>query len=123
MMPVIVGGVFDSWTDRAAAPTLALDGGTSPSDDGITIATVNNGDMIRMQGYTDEFTAQTGINVEWVTLAWPSANGKLLTAELHHELVPFDAGLAQRMSDRAVRILQAIDDIEMMSARHDHLAQ
>ena len=34
----------------------------------ITIATVNNGDMIRMQGYTDTFTAQTGINVEWVTL-------------------------------------------------------
>ncbi len=31
------------------------------------------------------------------------------TAELHHELVPFDAGLAQRMSDRAVRILQAMD--------------
>ncbi len=29
------------------------------------------------------------------------------TAELHHELVPFDAALAQRMSDRAVRILQA----------------
>jgi sorbitol/mannitol transport system substrate-binding protein len=34
----------------------------------ITIATVNNGDMIRMQGYTDEFTAETGIAVEWVTL-------------------------------------------------------
>ena len=34
----------------------------------ITIATVNNGDMIRMQGYTDQFTAQTGIDVEWVTL-------------------------------------------------------
>ena len=31
------------------------------------------------------------------------------TAELHHELVPFDASLAQRMSDRAVRILQATD--------------
>jgi hypothetical protein len=31
------------------------------------------------------------------------------TAELHHELVPFDAELAQRMSDRAVRILQATD--------------
>jgi sorbitol/mannitol transport system substrate-binding protein len=27
----------------------------------ITIATVNNGDMIRMQGYTDDFTAKTGI--------------------------------------------------------------
>ena len=31
------------------------------------------------------------------------------TAELHHELVPFDADLAQRMSDRGVRILQATD--------------
>ena len=34
----------------------------------ITIATVNNGDMIRMQGYTSQFTEETGINVEWVTL-------------------------------------------------------
>ena len=34
----------------------------------ITIATVNNGDMIRMQGYTDQFTEETGIAVEWVTL-------------------------------------------------------
>ena len=34
----------------------------------ITIATVNNGDMIRMQGYTDTFTEATGIAVEWVTL-------------------------------------------------------
>ncbi|MBW6494728.1 MAG: hypothetical protein K0B16_09285 [Burkholderiaceae bacterium] len=31
------------------------------------------------------------------------------TAELHHDLVPFDAALAQRMSDRAVRILQATE--------------
>ena len=31
------------------------------------------------------------------------------TAELYHELVPFDADLAQRMSDRAVRILQATE--------------
>ncbi len=31
------------------------------------------------------------------------------TAELHHELVPFDADLAQRMSDRAVRVLRACD--------------
>jgi hypothetical protein len=31
------------------------------------------------------------------------------TAELHHELVPFDAELAQRMSDRGVRILRATD--------------
>jgi sorbitol/mannitol transport system substrate-binding protein len=34
----------------------------------ITIATVNNGDMVRMQGYTDTFTEATGIAVEWVTL-------------------------------------------------------
>lgn len=36
------------------------------------------------------------------------------TAELHHELVPFDAGLAQRMSDRGVRILQASDAGELL---------
>ncbi|MEM9765989.1 MAG: sugar ABC transporter substrate-binding protein, partial [Pseudomonadota bacterium] len=34
----------------------------------LTIATVNNGDMIRMQGYTDQFTEESGIAVEWVTL-------------------------------------------------------
>ena len=33
-----------------------------------TIATVNNGDMIRMQGLTDDFTEKTGHSVEWVTL-------------------------------------------------------
>lgn len=36
------------------------------------------------------------------------------TAELHHELVPFDAELAQRMSDRAVRILAATDAGELL---------
>lgn len=36
------------------------------------------------------------------------------TAELHHELVPFDAALAQAMSDRAVRILQATGAHELL---------
>ena len=34
----------------------------------LTIATVNNGDMIRMQGLTEDFTTKTGHEVEWVTL-------------------------------------------------------
>jgi len=35
----------------------------------VTIATVNNGDMIRMQKLTDDFTAKhPGITLEWVTL-------------------------------------------------------
>ena len=34
----------------------------------LTIATVNNGDMIRMQGLSDQFTEETGIELEWVTL-------------------------------------------------------
>ena len=34
----------------------------------LTIATVNNGDMIRMQGLTADFTEKTGHTVEWVTL-------------------------------------------------------
>ena len=36
------------------------------------------------------------------------------TAEMHHELVPFHADLAQRMSDRGVRILQATDAGELL---------
>ena len=52
-----------------SATTIGLMTGASYAQDTtITIATVNNGDMIRMQGYTDQFTEQTGINVEWVTL-------------------------------------------------------
>ena len=45
------------------------------------------------------------------------------TAELHHELVPFNAELAQRMSDRAVRILAATDAGELLprvAAQADH---
>ena len=35
----------------------------------ITVATVNNGDMIRMQGLMDDFNAKhPDITVEWVTL-------------------------------------------------------
>ena len=45
------------------------------------------------------------------------------TAELHHELVPFDAALAQRMSDRAVRVLRATDAGDLLprlAAKADH---
>jgi sorbitol/mannitol transport system substrate-binding protein len=54
----------------ATALTLVTAGGAFADAHSatITIATVNNGDMIRMQGYTDQFTAETGIAVEWVTL-------------------------------------------------------
>ncbi len=50
-----------------AATALTLLTGASQAET-ITIATVNNGDMIRMQGYTDDFTEKTGHEVEWVTL-------------------------------------------------------
>ena len=47
-----------------AATAMSLITATSAFADGhsatITIATVNNGDMIRMQGYTDNFTEQIG---------------------------------------------------------------
>ncbi|MFO6465029.1 ABC transporter substrate-binding protein [Jannaschia sp. KMU-145] len=53
------------------ASALALVAGSAFADGHattLTIATVNNGDMIRMQGYTDDFTEKTGHSVEWVTL-------------------------------------------------------
>ena len=50
-----------------AGSLLALAGMASAET--LTIATVNNGDMIRMQGLTSEFTAQNpDIQVQWVTL-------------------------------------------------------
>ena len=55
-------------TSLSVAVALSLVTSTAALAETITIATVNNGDMIRMQGYTDQFTSSTGINVEWVTL-------------------------------------------------------
>ena len=52
----------------SAVALFALASAAMAQDTTITIATVNNGDMIRMQGYTELFTAETGIAVEWVTL-------------------------------------------------------
>ena len=63
------------------------------------------------------------------SVAGISANPALFTAvnkdnaDLHHELVPFDGGLAQRMSDRAVRVLQATEAGELLpriAANPDH---
>ena len=51
-----------------AAATLSLLAAGGAGAETLTIATVNNGDMIRMQGLTDDFTAKTGHTVEWVTL-------------------------------------------------------
>ena len=51
-----------------AATALALVSAAHAQAETITIATVNNGDMIRMQGLTADFTEKTGHEVEWVTL-------------------------------------------------------
>jgi sorbitol/mannitol transport system substrate-binding protein len=53
----------------SAFALLALAGTSYAEDVTLTIATVNNGDMIRMQKYTDDFTATNpGIKLNWVTL-------------------------------------------------------
>ena len=54
-----------------ALAVAAIAGGTSLAANAatVTIATVNNGDMVRMQGLTDDFTEQNpDIDLEWVTL-------------------------------------------------------
>lgn len=50
----------------AGAILLALAGSASAQT--LTIATVNNGDMIRMQGLSSAFTEETGIELNWVVL-------------------------------------------------------
>ncbi|WP_108397063.1 ABC transporter substrate-binding protein [Devosia submarina] len=55
LTPILVG-----------AFTLAL--ATSASAQTLTIATVNNGDMVRMQALSPAFTEETGIELNWVVL-------------------------------------------------------
>jgi sorbitol/mannitol transport system substrate-binding protein len=55
LTPILVG-----------AFTLAL--AASASAQTLTIATVNNGDMVRMQGLSSQFTDETGIQLNWVVL-------------------------------------------------------
>ena len=53
----------------AAALMTAMAAGSAYAETTLTIATVNNGDMIRMQKLTDDFTAKNpDIKVNWVTL-------------------------------------------------------
>ena len=57
-------------TPFGVASALAIAAATAASaETTVTIATVNNGDMIRMQGLSDAFTAaHPDIKLEWVTL-------------------------------------------------------
>jgi sorbitol/mannitol transport system substrate-binding protein len=56
LFPVLAGALLVALASSASAETL-------------TIATVNNGDMIRMQKLTDDFTkANPDITLQWVTL-------------------------------------------------------
>ncbi|WP_071796892.1 ABC transporter substrate-binding protein [Natronohydrobacter thiooxidans] len=51
-----------------ASTALALIAASGAYAQTLTIATVNNGDMIRMQALSGAFTEATGINLEWVIL-------------------------------------------------------
>lgn len=51
-----------------AATALTLISTAGAYAENLVIATVNNGDMITMQGLTHDFEARTGHTVEWVTL-------------------------------------------------------
>ena len=52
-----------------ASALCAVGGIAAAQETTLTIATVNNGDMIRMQGLTSDFTEKNpDIKLEWVTL-------------------------------------------------------
>ena len=68
------------------------------------------------------YAAQIAVYQAYMEVAIPgvSKNPALFTAinkntaELYHELVPFDAALAQKMSDKGVRIIQATEARELL---------
>lgn len=65
-----------------ALTVAALCGSVSlaASAETLTIATVNNGDMVRMQKLTDDFTSKNpGIDLEWVTLEENALRQKVTT--------------------------------------------
>src|SRR6218665_672101 len=55
LTPILVGAFTFALAASASAQTL-------------TIATVNNGDMVTMQGLSSAFTEETGIELNWVVL-------------------------------------------------------
>src|SRR6185503_10545246 len=62
LMKAFLTGILGAFA-FAALSTTAI------AETKLTIATVNNGDMIRMQGMTEDFTkANPDISLEWVTL-------------------------------------------------------
>src|SRR4029077_4512444 len=62
------------------AGAMAGFAGAASADTKLTIATVNNGDMIRMQGLTNDFTAKNpDITVKWVTLEENALRQKVTT--------------------------------------------
>ena len=59
---------------------LAALASTALAETTLTIATVNNGDMVRMQGYTDDFTkSNPDIKLNWVTLEENDLRQKVTT--------------------------------------------
>jgi sorbitol/mannitol transport system substrate-binding protein len=73
-MKSLLSGVLGAFAFAALATTALAEDVT------LTIATVNNGDMIRMQKYTDDFTATNpGIQLKWVTLEENDLRQKVTT--------------------------------------------
>jgi sorbitol/mannitol transport system substrate-binding protein len=67
LTPILMGAFAIALASSASAETL-------------TIATVNNGDMIRMQKLTDDFTAKNpDIQLEWVTMEENALRQKVTT--------------------------------------------
>ncbi len=64
----------------AGAAFVAGTAAVQAADTKLTIATVNNGDMIRMQKLTDDFKSKNpGIDLEWVTLEENALRQKVTT--------------------------------------------
>ena len=70
-----------TWTLAAMVGAIVIAiAGPSLADTTLTIATVNNGDMIRMQKLTDDFKKRNpGVELNWVTLEENALREKVTT--------------------------------------------
>ena len=83
--------------------TLSVTSASFAMADDLTIAIVNNGHMINMQKVAEAYTAETGVNLNWVSLEeGVSTSSELPTSSIFPSLL-FEQEIRHKVRRPAVR--------------------
>ena len=94
-MKHVLGALVGAATLLVSAPSIA--------QTTLTIATVNNGDIIRMQGLTSDFTAKNpDVTVKWVTLEENVLRQRVTTDMMPHSRMIGSCCIASRKKSEGI---------------------